>query len=127
MLFLLCMPVLIWLYIYLAVHFMVEECGVHRSVIKSAVHFVPCQPFLCWTIANGAMHSTWVLCLFVMQTKQIAGDLTTNEAMNQYRYSYLRNGSPWDRGCIRNLITFYMGDKTDWTKVFTIPRASEWV
>jgi hypothetical protein len=85
MLFLMCMPCLILVYIYLAIHFMIADCGVHKSLVKTAVHFVPCQPFICWTIANGAMHSTWVLCLWVMQMKQIASDLTTNEAMNQYR------------------------------------------
>jgi len=124
LLFLICMPCLIWLYIYLAVLFMREDCGVHRSTIKTAVHYVPCQPFLCWTIANGAMHSLWVCCLLFMQLKQVADDLTTNEAMNGHRYDYLANGmSPWSRGCLRNLWYFFVpgADKTDWTKVFSLP------
>jgi len=72
------------------------------------------------------MHSVWVFFLWAMQTRQIMSDLTTNEAMNQYRYDYLRHGSPWDQGCIQNLINFYWSDKTDWAKVFTLPKLREW-
>jgi hypothetical protein len=53
-------------------------------------------------------------------------DLTTNEAINLWRYDYLKNrsGSPWHRGIFGNILEFYAPTQ-DWSKVFEAPHSSK--
>lgn len=79
------------------------------------------SPWMVWMCINGGMHSLWVLGLCVVQVKQVMNGLTTNEAINQYRYPHLIGGRvPWSRGAIGNCIEF-LRPTTDWSTLYTLP------
>jgi hypothetical protein len=41
---------------------------------------------------------------------------------HRYRYPYLSGGSPWDKGCMRNMIEFFRSSSSnDWKTVYTLP------
>eukprot|EP00047_Mylnosiga_fluctuans_P014369 m.37866 g.37866 ORF g.37866 m.37866 type:complete len:609 (-) comp5473_c0_seq1:40-1866(-) len=87
----------------------------------SAWNYVTLFPFLAWMCANGALHILWVFGLLVVQLKQVANGLTTNEAINKYRYQHLqRDSPPWSKGTVGNCIEFWR-PTTDWASMFTLP------
>uniref|UniRef100_A0A673CRG1 Palmitoyltransferase n=1 Tax=Sphaeramia orbicularis TaxID=375764 RepID=A0A673CRG1_9TELE len=93
-----------------------------------------CSPWMFWMFLNSIFHFMWVAVLIMCQLYQIAAlGITTNERMNARRYKHFKVTatsieSPFNHGCIRNLIDFFeirccglMRPVTvDWTTQYTI-------
>uniref|UniRef100_A0A3Q3GY69 Palmitoyltransferase n=1 Tax=Kryptolebias marmoratus TaxID=37003 RepID=A0A3Q3GY69_KRYMA len=93
-----------------------------------------CSPWIFWMFVNSVFHFMWVAVLIMCQLYQIAAlGITTNERMNARRYKHFKVTatsieSPFNHGCIRNLIDFFeirccglMRPVTvDWTTQYTI-------
>uniref|UniRef100_A0AAY5KQ30 Palmitoyltransferase n=1 Tax=Esox lucius TaxID=8010 RepID=A0AAY5KQ30_ESOLU len=93
-----------------------------------------CSPWMFWMFLNSVFHFMWVAVLIMCQLYQIAGlGITTNERMNARRYKHFKVTatsieSPFNHGCIRNLIDFFeirccgliRPKAIDWTTQYTI-------
>uniref|UniRef100_A0A7N6A800 Palmitoyltransferase n=1 Tax=Anabas testudineus TaxID=64144 RepID=A0A7N6A800_ANATE len=72
-----------------------------------------CSPWMFWMFLNSIFHFMWVAVLIMCQLYQIAAlGITTNERMNARRYKHFKVTatsieSPFNHGCIRNLIDFF--------------------
>uniref|UniRef100_A0AAQ5ZIY6 Palmitoyltransferase n=1 Tax=Amphiprion ocellaris TaxID=80972 RepID=A0AAQ5ZIY6_AMPOC len=72
-----------------------------------------CSPWMFWMFLNSVFHFMWVAVLIMCQLYQIAAlGITTNERMNARRYKHFKVTatsieSPFNHGCIRNLIDFF--------------------
>jgi len=120
--FVLSLPPLLITYNYLVLQFYKEVCPEPDGFFDTILVYGTCQPFATFTVMCACLHTLWVSGLAIAQMNQVASDMTTNEAMNRYRYSYLSGGSPWDKGCVRNNVEFFRSSSSyDWKKVFTLP------
>ncbi|KTF83800.1 hypothetical protein cypCar_00030414, partial [Cyprinus carpio] len=93
-----------------------------------------CSPWMFWMFINSVFHFMWVAVLIMCQLYQIAVlGITTNERMNARRYKHFKVTatsieSPFNHGCIRNLIDFFelrccgllRPVVVDWTSQYTI-------
>uniref|UniRef100_A0A7N8WT53 Palmitoyltransferase n=1 Tax=Mastacembelus armatus TaxID=205130 RepID=A0A7N8WT53_9TELE len=93
-----------------------------------------CSPWMFWMFLNSIFHFMWVAVLIMCQLYQIAAlGITTNERMNARRYKHFKVTatsieSPFNHGCIRNLIDFFeirccgliRPVTMDWTTQYTI-------
>uniref|UniRef100_A0A672GA99 Palmitoyltransferase n=1 Tax=Salarias fasciatus TaxID=181472 RepID=A0A672GA99_SALFA len=93
-----------------------------------------CSPWMFWMFLNSVFHFMWVAVLIMCQLYQIAAlGITTNERMNARRYKHFKVTatsieSPFNHGCIRNLIDFFeirccgliRPVTVDWTTQYTI-------
>ncbi|XP_016125763.1 palmitoyltransferase ZDHHC17-like, partial [Sinocyclocheilus grahami] len=93
-----------------------------------------CSPWMFWMFLNSVFHFMWVAVLIMCQLYQIAVlGITTNERMNARRYKHFKVTatsieSPFNHGCIRNLIDFFelrccgllRPVVVDWTSQYTI-------
>uniref|UniRef100_A0A7N6AFH2 Palmitoyltransferase n=1 Tax=Anabas testudineus TaxID=64144 RepID=A0A7N6AFH2_ANATE len=93
-----------------------------------------CSPWMFWMFLNSIFHFMWVAVLIMCQLYQIAAlGITTNERMNARRYKHFKVTatsieSPFNHGCIRNLIDFFeirccgliRPVTVDWTTQYTI-------
>ncbi|XP_039457020.1 palmitoyltransferase ZDHHC17 [Oreochromis aureus] len=93
-----------------------------------------CSPWMFWMFLNSVFHFMWVAVLIMCQLYQIAAlGITTNERMNARRYKHFKVTatsieSPFNHGCIRNLIDFFeirccgliRPITVDWTTQYTI-------
>merc|ERR1712137_1198004 len=66
-------------------------------------------PFLWATVCWHLFHACWVFPLWLVQSYQVATNLTTNEQWNRERYEYLKDPNtgifynPYDRGVVENI------------------------
>jgi palmitoyltransferase len=123
MLFVMNMPFLVITYLILCKRYMELVCPDPGNWYEVPMAYGTCRPFATWTIANGCLHTMWTTGLGLAQLNQIAGDYTTNEAMNRWRYNYLQQGPPWSKGVCGNFLEFFrpFGTTIDWKKTFELP------
>merc|ERR1712130_878862 len=66
-------------------------------------------PFLWATVCWYLFHACWMFPLWLVQSYQVATNLTTNEQWNKERYTYLKDPNtgvfynPFDRGVVENI------------------------
>jgi len=66
-------------------------------------------PFLWATVCWHLFHACWMFPLWLVQSYQVATNLTTNEQWNRERYEYLKDPNtgifynPYDRGVVENI------------------------
>lgn len=75
---------------------------------RTAGAFIVAVPLM----AHALFMSLYVLAMFVQQFGMMLGNLTTNERINAWRYSYLKNAqgkfhNPFSRGPCLNLLMFW--------------------
>jgi len=123
MLFVMFMPCLVITYLILCKRYLAAVCPAPDAWYDVPMTYGYCQPFCMWTVMNGCLHTMWTSGLALAQLNQIAGDYTTNEAMNRWRYGYLSNGAPWSTGFCGNMIEFFRpgGPTIDWKNTFKLP------
>jgi len=120
--FVLSLPPLLITYGILVGRYYAEVCPAPDGFFDTIIVYATCKPFATFTMMCAGLHSFWVTGLATAQMHQVANDLTTNEAMNKYRYPYLAGGSPWDKGCMRNIVEFFRSSSSyDWKTVYTLP------
>lgn len=121
MYFVMSLSPLVLLYTVLLFRYMDEVCPETDGFFDMAFEYAYCKPFATWTILNGGLHTLWTTGLGIAQLNQIFSDLTTNEAMNRFRYSYLSRGSPWSKGCVGNVVEFFCRPTFNWKTVYDLP------
>ncbi|KAJ3286782.1 palmitoyltransferase akr1 [Rhizoclosmatium sp. JEL0117] len=141
LLFVLCMPLLSWLFLSIVYNYFTIAVPAHQTY--PATCFLPksvCQNFAfdtktmvmgIWVFCN----SLWMFFLFCSQFYQISTAMTTNEVVNWHRLSYLvhpedvdkapyqkRKLNPFDNGPIANLTEFVLDfPGIDWGNVHEVP------
>eukprot|EP00039_Didymoeca_costata_P019791 m.338955 g.338955 ORF g.338955 m.338955 type:complete len:575 (+) comp18608_c0_seq1:146-1870(+) len=123
MLYLICLPATIILFEILANRYIHTQCQIPSGFFTSLIPFATCRPFLSWLMFMGGVHTMWTIGLFTAQMYQVMNDLTTNEQINRFRYQHLKYGSPWDRGCVGNVVEFFFRSKPtiNWFNTYTLP------
>lgn len=121
MYFVLSLPPLVLMYTVLLFRYMDAVCPETDGIFDMVTTYAYCKPFATWTIANGCLHTLWTSGLAMAQMNQVFGDMTTNEAMNRFRYSYLARGSPWSKGCVGNFVEFFCRPTFNWKTMYELP------
>jgi len=79
------------------------------SVGEMFLFLAGAAPFLWATVCWHVFHACWMFPLWLVQSYQVATNLTTNEQWNMERYDYLKDPNtgvfynPFDRGVVENI------------------------
>jgi len=123
MYFVMSLSPLVLLYTVLLFRYMAVVCPDTDGFFDMIFTYAYCKPFAAWTIFHGCLHTLWTSGLAMAQINQIFSDLTTNEAMNRFRYSYLSRGSPWSKGCMGNVLEFFCRQSLNWKTMYELPNS----
>eukprot|EP01136_Pigoraptor_vietnamica_P041256 Opistho-1_new@1254 len=110
------------LFIHLCLRYMARNSPPGATLLDKITLYATHNTVIFWLMLYTAMQLSWSSGLTCMQLYQVAVALTTNERMNASRYAHIsgnKGRSPFDRGCLRNLIDFFVAPRrVDWTRAY---------